>query len=219
MSEVISSVLERTGLPAALANSEQDIERMCAAQDLTPQDAVDRVAYAQFQFWWAGCLSRFKPGTAVSSMWKAYPHGAILTDSDWCWWSLERVARDGTALAQTLGFEGLVIAEGRQGVAMLHWPAHQANAVVLRMVPFAATADSFPTVVDPCRFIASKGFDDSNRVIPCAILGRPAPAHTAALVCIQPDAQDSLQDSHSAPVCSSNAARRAPRRVQKKSCS
>ncbi|MDI1236623.1 MAG: hypothetical protein PSV26_03975 [Polaromonas sp.] len=182
MSEVISSVLERTGLPAALANSDDDIERLYAGQDLTPQDAVGRAAYAHFLFWWSSCLSRFKPGTAVSAMWKAYPHGAILTDSDWSWWSLERVARDGTALAQTLGFEGLVIAEGRQGVAMLHWPGHQANAVVLRMVPFTASADSFPTVVDPCRFIASKGFDDSNRVIPCAVLGRSAPAHVVPQV-------------------------------------
>jgi hypothetical protein len=219
MSEVISLVLERTGLPAALADSEFTVESLCTEQRMSPEQVVDQIAYAHFLFWWAGCLSRFKPGAAVSSMWKTYPHGAILADSDWCWWSLERVARDGTALAQQLGFDGLVIAEGRQGVAMLHWPGHQVNTAVLRMVPFTPAGDSFPTVVDPCRFLASKGFDDSNRVIPCALLGRPAPVRVLPTACMPPAVPEGPQNSHSASVCSSVATRRAPRRVLKKTCS
>lgn len=218
MPEVISLVLERTGLPAALADSEFTVESLCAEQRLSPEQVVDQVAYAHFLFWWAGCLSRFKPGAAVSSLWKAYPHGAILTDSDWCWWSLERVARDGTALAHELGVEGLVIAEGRQGAAVLHWPGHQVNAAVLLMVPFAAGGNSGRTAVDPSRFIASKGFDDAGRVIPCALLGRPEPERLATSFRMNAAAPETGQDSHSALVCSSAATRRAPRRVLKKTC-
>jgi hypothetical protein len=143
---------------------------------------INRIAYIQFMHWWASCLPGHAAGDAVSRMWKTYPQGAILPDSDWCWWSLERVARDGFALAEQLGGRGLVIAEGRQGAAVLHWPSGKGSLPQLLLVPFAAGASDRPVSVDPQRFIEAQGFHIDENVIACAL----APKNAAFAPVVEP---------------------------------
>lgn len=141
---------------------------------------LNQCVYAQFRFWLGKSFPGYCPGEDVASMWKTLPFGAILPDSDWTWWSLERVTQGGVALANQLDCRGIVIADGLLGAAVLSWPDGARGGAQVRMVPFTGTTGASGerlgggTSVIPKRFIAAKGFDDLDRVIACAVVSEKA---------------------------------------------
>lgn len=158
-----------------------------------PLQMLSRTAYERFMFWWSSCLPRYRAGQVVSLMWETFPFGALSPDSDWCWWSLDQVARDGVELAGQLGCTGLAIAECRQGVAVLSWPHGSGTEAVVLMAAFQKAGDTVPGVpaaLDPQRFLKAKGFADLDRIIPCAILSKQ-PYVTAS-----PKARDVWPNGH-----------------------
>ncbi len=172
-------------------------------------EPMNAIAYGHFLHWWSLCLPRYRADEEISAMWSAYPFGALTVDSDWAWWPLERVAALGGAMASELHCDGLVVAECRQGAAVLTWPDSPEQSQIL-MVAYPRSAGGvtkpMSAPMHSGRFLKVKGFAEADHVIACAITPPTVTVETS-MCAIQSWTSARSKTSHSARFASSEVTR------------